>query len=164
MLWNHVHEWGFQHVHFLTTRTMINEISNMLSLIFPSPLSPSIIFPLTVEISQICEIIFSSTPLCLMNDLNQQKSISQIPISYVRTLHFECRYVYDPHPHPHPFSQLYHFRLISHHNTEVSLFFSHLYMLQAVVMSSIVLNRRVRFALKVAKGLSGPSSSANSNT
>ena len=26
----------FQHVHFLTTGTMINEISNMLSLIFPS--------------------------------------------------------------------------------------------------------------------------------
>ena len=27
---------NFQHVHFLTTRTMINEISNMLSLILPS--------------------------------------------------------------------------------------------------------------------------------
>ena len=26
----------FQHVHFLTTRTVINEISNMLSLILPS--------------------------------------------------------------------------------------------------------------------------------
>ena len=26
----------FQHIHFLTTRTMINEISNMSSLIFPS--------------------------------------------------------------------------------------------------------------------------------
>ena len=25
----------FQHVHFLTTRTMINELSNMLLLIFP---------------------------------------------------------------------------------------------------------------------------------
>ena len=28
--------WNFQHVHFLTTRTMINEISNMLSLVLPS--------------------------------------------------------------------------------------------------------------------------------
>ena len=27
---------NFQHVHLLTTRTMINEISNMLSLILPS--------------------------------------------------------------------------------------------------------------------------------
>ena len=29
-------DWDFQHVQFLTTRTMINEISNMLSLILPS--------------------------------------------------------------------------------------------------------------------------------
>ena len=29
-------DWDFQHVHFLTTRTMINEISNMLSLVLPS--------------------------------------------------------------------------------------------------------------------------------
>ena len=29
-------DWNFQHVHFLTTRTLINVISDMLSLIFPS--------------------------------------------------------------------------------------------------------------------------------
>ena len=46
----------FQHVHFLTTRTMINEISKMLSLVFPSVIQILETFKCTFKCCAACQL------------------------------------------------------------------------------------------------------------